>query len=218
MTPFTPLTPDQLLAALNWRYAVKAFDPSKKIPAATWAALEQAMVLAPSSFGLQPWKFVVVSDPAVRAKLRPLSWNQSQVTDASHFVVFATQVGMTEAQINRYADEIARQRGPSQDVENYRGMMLGFLKGLPPGTDTTAWNTKQVYLALGHFMVAAAALGVDTCPMEGITHAKYDEILNLPAQGYRTCVACAVGYRSDADWLAKLKKVRYSAEQVILRV
>ena len=96
----TRLAPDQLLAALRWRYATKKFDPASKIPADVWDALEQSLVLTPSSFGLQPWKFLVVSDPAVRARLQPESWNQPQVTEASHFVVLAARTDLTKADID----------------------------------------------------------------------------------------------------------------------
>ena len=114
------LTPAQLLASLEWRYATKAFD-TRKLPDATWAALEESLRLAPSSYGLQPWKFIVVNDPARRAKLRPVSWNQSQVTDASHLVVFARRTEVTEADVNEFFDQMVSERGAdAAKLEPYR--------------------------------------------------------------------------------------------------
>jgi len=212
------LTPAQLLASLEWRYATKAFD-TRKLPDATWAALEESLRLTPSSFGLQPWKFIVVNDPAVRAKLRPVSWNQSQVTDASHLVVFARRTEMTEADVNEFFNQIVSDRKIDASViEPYRQMMLG---GVVKGKDAAAqkdWAARQLYIALGQLMGAAAALAVDTCALEGIDPAAYTEILGLKGTGYEVVVACAVGHRSTEDKYASLKKVRYPAARVISRV
>lgn len=212
------LTPAQLLASLEWRYATKAFD-TRKLPDATWAALEESLRLTPSSFGLQPWKFIVVNDPAVRAKLRPVSWNQSQVTDASHLVVFARRTEMTEADVNEFFNQIVSDRKIDASViEPYRQMMIG---GVVQGKDAAAqkdWAARQLYIALGQLMGAAAALAVDTCALEGIDPAAYTEILGLKGTGYEAVVACAVGYRSAEDKYASLKKVRYPAARVISRV
>lgn len=212
------LTPAQLLASLEWRYATKAFD-TRKLPDATWAALEESLRLTPSSFGLQPWKFIVVNDPAVRAKLRPVSWNQSQVTDASHLVVFARRTEMTEADVNEFFNQIVLDRKiDAAVIEPYRQMMLG---GVVKGKDAAAqkdWAARQVYIALGQLMGAAAAMAIDTCALEGIDPAAYDEILGLKGTGYEVVVACAVGYRSSEDKYAGLKKIRFPAARVISRV
>jgi nitroreductase len=212
------LTPAQLLASLEWRYATKAFD-TRKLPDATWAALEESLRLTPSSFGLQPWKFIVVNDPAVRAKLRPVSWNQSQVTDASHLVVFARRTEMTEADVNEFFSQIVADRKiDAAVIEPYRQMMLG---GVVKGKDAAAqkdWAARQLYIALGQLMGAAAAMAIDTCALEGIDPAAYDEILGLKGTGYEVVVACAVGYRSSEDKYAGMKKVRFPAARVISRV
>jgi len=213
-----PLTPAQLLASLEWRYATKAFD-TRKLPDATWAALEESLRLTPSSFGLQPWKFIVVNDPAVRAKLRPVSWNQSQVTDASHLVVFARRTEVTEADVDEFFRQmVAERKADAAALEPYRQLMIG---GVVKGKDAAAqkeWAARQLYIALGQLMGAAAALGVDTCALEGIDPAAYTEILGLKGTGYDAVVACAVGYRSAADKYASLKKIRYPAGRVIARV
>jgi nitroreductase len=210
-----------ILDSLQWRYAVKAFDAGKKIPDATWSALEDALVLSPSSFGLQPWKFVVVKDAAVRAKLRPLSWNQSQITDASHLVVLCAKTTMTPADVDRYVDRIHSVRGGDKAaLAGYRDMMLGSVNnpsGLPGGNVLT-YTRSQTYIALGVFLSACAMLGVDACPMEGFDPKGYDEVLGVSKSGFMPVVVAAAGYRSSSDWLAGLKKVRYEKSDVISHV
>jgi nitroreductase len=205
-----------VLSALQWRYATKAFDPSRRVPDAVFAELEHSLVQSPSSFGLQPWKFVVVTDAGLKAKLRKLSWDQPQVTDCSHFVVLARKRDVTAADIERFISTTASTRGiPASALDGYKGMMSGFL--LQPGFDTSGWTARQVYVALGFLMSAAAMLRVDTCPMEGIDPRGFDEVLGLPEQGYLTTVACAVGYRAADDKYAKAPKVRYPASELVLR-
>lgn len=213
------LSADALVRQQSWRYAAKKFDPARKIPAADWQALERCLVLTPSSFGLQPWRFVVITDPATKSKLVPFSWNQTQSADCSHFVVFAARTEMTEADIDKLIRCTAETRGaPVEALAGYRKMMLGTLVPPRPGFDIRHWAALQAYIALGNFMTSAAVIGVDTCPMEGIDRAKYDELLGLPAEGYHTVVACAAGYRAADDKYASLAKVRYAAEDVIRHV
>ena len=212
------LTPAHLLASLEWRYATKAFD-TRKLPDATWAALEESLRLAPSSYGLQPWKFIVVNDPALRAKLRLVSWNQSQVTDASHLVVFARRTEITEQDVNEFFHQmVAERQADPAALEPYRQMMIG---GVVKGKDAAAqkdWAARQLYIALGQLMGAAAAMAIDTCALEGIDPAAYTEILGLKGTGYEVVVACAVGYRSSEDKYAGMKKIRFPAARVISRV
>lgn len=214
----TRLAPDQLLAALNWRYATKQFDPSRKIPADVWDALEESLVLTPSSFGLQPWKFIVVRDPAVRARLLPESWNQPQVTEASHFVVLASRTDLTKADIDSWIHRLAEvQNKDADDLAPLRGMIAGFAETMSCEA-RHAWNTRQVYIALGQLMASAAVLGIDACPMEGISATAYDRILGLEGSGYATAVACALGYRSADDKYASMRKARYERPTVIRHI
>ncbi|HWZ95493.1 MAG TPA: NAD(P)H-dependent oxidoreductase [Opitutaceae bacterium] len=211
-----PITSDTLLEALNWRYATKKFDPSKKIPADTWAALEQALVLAPSSFGLQPWKFIVVQDPATRQKLSAASYGQTQPVECSHYVVFTVRKNLGADHVGRYIDRIVEVRGGTKDaLKGYRDIMLGSLEKARAGGYLDMWQTHQVYIALGQFMASAALLGVDVCPMEGIEPPKYDEILGLAAQGCTALCAGAAGYRAADDKYATTKKVRFKPVDVI---
>lgn len=213
------LTPEALVARMRWRYAVKKFDPSRRIDAASWAALESSLVLAPSSFGLQPWKFVVVEDQALRGELLLASWNQRQIAEASHVVVFAAVKDVGAAHVDAHLRRAAEVRGLA--VESLAGMrrtILRFIERPAPEFDVNAWAALQIYIALGTFMTAAAAMGIDTCPMEGIVPAKYDALLGLPARGLATTVVCCAGYRAADDGLAALPKVRFPAEDVILRI
>ena len=210
---------ETVVLRLEWRYATKKFDAAKKIPADVWDALERALVLTPSSFGLQPWRFVVVADPAVREKLVAASWNQRQVVEASHVVVFAIQKDLGPAHVDAYVRRIAQVRGVApESLEGYRKMMLGFLARGKPEFDVDAWASLQVYIALGNFMTAAALLGIDTCPMEGIVPAQYDAVLRLAEKGLATTVVCCAGYRAADDRAAAAKKVRFERDDVVLRV
>lgn len=209
------ISPEQLIESLQWRYATKEFDTDKKIPAETWACIEQSMVLTPSSFGLQPWKFVIVTDQDTKVDLLEHSWHQRQTTDCSHMVVLCARDGMGQEDIEAWLDQLVETRGVTREsLEGYAGMMNGFF-GSMDYNNTLAWAKNQVYIALGQLMSTAAVLGVDACPMEGIVPAEYDRILGLEDSGFATTVACAMGYRSDDDKYAELPKVRYSSNKVI---
>lgn len=206
----------QLLDALQWRYATKVFDPAKKIPADVWAALEKALVLTPTSYCLQPYQFLVVQDPAKRAALLSHSWGQKQVVDCSHFVVFTARTEMKEADVNKLIERISAVRNvPAEALNSYRSKMLGDVVTGARGKIAHEWATRQSYIALGNLMTAAAVLGVDACPMEGLVPAEYDKILNLAGSGYATVVACALGYRAAGDKYASLAKVRYVTQDLV---
>lgn len=209
----------QLLDALEWRYATKVFDAAKKIPAEVWAALEKSLVLTPTSYGLQPYKFLVVKNPAIRAELLPHSWKQRQVVDASHFVVFTARTKMTECDVDKLISRISLVRSiPAEFLDSYRGMMLSDVVNGPRGKAAHEWATRQAYIALGNLMTCAAVLGVDACPMEGIVPAEYDKLLHLEDTGYATVVACALGYRSESDKYASLAKVRYETKELVQEI
>lgn len=212
----TYLEKDQLLAVLNQRYATKKFDASKKIPADVWATLEQSLVLAPSSFGLQPWKFLVVETPELRAKLVGASWGQTQIAEASHLVVFVVRKGLDAAWVDRNLARAAELRGvPVASLDGYKNVINQSLDGARASGRLDNWQSHQLYIALGQFMTAASLLGVDTCPMEGLDPAKYDEILGLTGTGWATVCACPAGYRAADDKYATLPKVRFPLSEVI---
>jgi len=211
-----PISASQVVDALQWRYATKTFDPSKKIPDETWAALEDSLVLTPSSFGLQPWKFLVVTDEDKKSALLPHSWNQPQVTQCSHLLVFTVPTKINEETIDYFLQTIAdKHEVEVSSLEDYRNMMVGFVIKSLDANQQKEWAVKQTYIALGQFMLAAAMVGVDACPMEGFKASKYDEVLELPSEGLTTAVVCPVGYRRDSDKYAHLPKVRYDKSDMI---
>lgn len=214
-----PVSNETLLQQLQWRYAVKKFDSARKISAEDWHTLEQALVLTPSSFGLQPWRFVVITDQATKDMLVPISWGQRQVAEASHVVVFAVRQPLTESDVDRHVARTAEVRGVSvESLAGFKKMLMKSLVPPPAEFDIHHWAGLQAYIALGNFMTSAAMLGIDTCPMEGIVSEKYDELLGLPSDGYSTVVVCVAGYRAADDKYAALPKVRFLVEDVVRRI
>lgn len=211
-----PMNPSDILSSLNWRYACKVFDPAKKIPAETWAALEESLVLTPSSFGMQPWKFIVIQDTELRERLVPHAWNQRQVADCSHLVVMTTFREMPEEHIDANIRRMMEVRGGTPEaLMGFRNMVAGFRQSGQEKGWLRDWAKQQSYIALGQFMLAAALLEIDTCPMEGFVPAKFDEILGLAGGDYTTAVLCPAGYRSADDKYAVLPKVRFASGDVI---
>ncbi len=210
------ITPQHLLQQLQWRYAVKKFDPTRTIPDETWQALEQSLILAPSSYGLQPWKFLVITSPEVKSKLPAISWNQQQPQDCSHMVVLAVRQNMDADYIDRYMETVTQVRGLEPGaMDGYRKVLVSTVDKMETHVD---WNARQVYIALGQLMVAAAMLGIDTCPMEGISPPAYDDLLGLSGSDYTTLVGCAVGYRHPDDPQSQASKVRFSAGELVQRL
>lgn len=208
------MTTPNILKDLNWRYATKDFDPAKKISDTDFETLQEALRLSPSSFGLQPWFFLNVSNQETRQKLLPHSWNQTQVVTASHLIVLCRPLEMTEKHVDSFLQTTAQTRDiPRSSLEGYEAMLKNFLK------DRTAeqlqiWMEKQIYIALGTLLTTCANLNIDACPMEGFDPTAYNDILNLTSQNKHTVVVCPVGYRSEQDKYAALKKVRFEKERV----
>ena len=210
------LDPQQALKQLHWRYATKKFDPSKKISPANWQVLEQSLVLSPSSFGIQPWKFFVISNPEIRQQLLAHSWGQTPVVNASHLVVFAIKNDINDQDVDRHLQRMAEvQQIPVENLAGFGKVVKGFISKPPYPLDLKEWAGKQAYIALGFFMTCAAMLEIDTLPMEGFIPAKYDEVLELNSQGYSSVVVCAAGYRADDDKYANQPKVRFPTEEII---
>ncbi len=203
---------------LNWRYATKEFDSSKKVSAENLETILDALVLSASSFGLQPWKFVVVQNPELKEKLLPYSWNQRQVVDASHVIVFARPVEFNQNDVDRYIKSTAEIRNQTEEsLKGYSDMMKGFLAKMPK-EDLNHWMKNQIFLALGNLLTVVATLKIDACPMEGFSPADYDKVLELDKHGLASVVVCPIGYRSESDKYASLKKVRYSKDQLVLEL
>ena len=213
---YTTLSPEQVLKQLHWRYATKKFDPDKKIPETTWKTLEQSLVLAPSSFGLQPWHFLVVRNPEIRQKLLEPAWGQQPVVEASHLVVFANKLEVNEADVEHHVQRMAEvQQVSPEKLSGFANMVKGYLEEPPFPLDTDKWAAKQTYLALGFFLTCAAMMGIDTLPMEGFLPTQFDEILGLKDKGYSSVVICAAGYRARDDAHAAKPKVRFPRDRVV---
>jgi nitroreductase len=206
----------KLIENLNWRYATKKFDHTKKISATDWKAIEEALVLTPSSYGLQPWKFIVVQNQEIKDKLTAASWNQKQVSECSHMLVLAALNKMSTSYVEHFIARTAEVRG--MNVADLGGFQSMLVKNIVEGNqvkNVTEWATKQCYIALGNAMTVASVLGIDACPMEGIDPQKYDEILNLKGSDYQTVVALPLGYRDSSDKYATSKKVRFSSQEIV---
>lgn len=204
--------------ALNWRYATKKFDPSKKISDAIWQQIERGLLLTPSSYGLQPWKFVVITDPNIKKQLPAASYNQPQPETCSHLVVFCRLSKLDEQHVNDYVARISEVRGvPLDSLNSFKKVLMDFV-GSTPQDRLEDWMARQCYIALGNLMSIASQFKVDNCPMEGLDREEYDRILDLPAKGCRSVVMCALGYRAEDDKYAKLAKVRFDSSRVIVRI
>ena len=207
---------DALLQQLRWRYATKQFDATRKISTEDWCALEEALVLTPSSFGLQPWKFFVITDQATKEALVPHSCGQRQVADCSHLVVFAHRKEITAEYLEVFLRRMAEVWGvTAESLAAYRGLMEGKIFHSPLRDQIEEWNRRQTYIAMGNFMTCAALRGIDTCPMEGFESAKYDEILGLAERGLSAALVCPAGYRAAADKYATLPKVRFETRDLV---
>lgn len=205
-----------LLQTLQWRYATKKFNPAKRVPQEKIDRILEAIRLTATSSGLQPYEVIVVSNPQLRAEIQPHAWNQAQITEASHLLVFAAWDNYTAERINMMFDLVNDERGfRNEGWENYRQQVLASYVPRDPEVNYQH-AARQAYIGLGTALIAAAAEGVDSTPMEGFDPAKVDEILKLKERGLRSVLILPLGYRADeGDWLVNLKKVRRSREQFI---
>ena len=205
-----------LLETLQWRYATKKMDPAKTVPQDKVERILEAVRLTASSSGLHPYEVFVVTNPALREQIKPHAWNQSQVTEASHLLVFAAWDNYTVERINQRFDLVNEVRGfKNEGWEAYRQQILATY---PQRDAETNYQhaARQAYIGVGTALIAAAQEKVDSTPMEGFDPAKVDEILNLREKGLRSVVMLPLGYRADAgDWLVDLKKVRPARAQFI---
>jgi nitroreductase len=210
---------EELIEQLNWRYAVKKFDATKKISDADWETLEDSLILSPSSYGLQPWKFYVVTDENVKKQLLPPGYNQPQITDSSHLVVIAAKKDLNENDVNEYIDAVIKVRETKrEELEGFRQMMLGTVKKDEKDNSINDWSARQCYIALGFLLESAAVLEIDACPMEGFVPTEFDKILGIDKDGYFSVVLTTLGYRSEEDQMANLPKVRYEKSKLIKHI
>src|ERR1700712_815390 len=197
-----------LIDKLNWRYATKKFDQTKKLSSAQLDELLHAVHLSPSSAGLQSYKILVVEDAATRQKLREAANGQAQLTDASQLIIFASETNVDADYVKHFIDHVAETRQIGRDnLEGFEQMLNGHVGNLTAEQKLT-WSNKQAYIALGVLLTAAAEMGIDACPMEGFNPAKFDEILGLKEKGLTSAVIVAIGFRAEDDGYSKLLKVR----------
>jgi len=200
----------------NWRYATKKFDPSKKIAAKDIVMLKEAIRLSSSSYGLQPYKIIIVENPELRAQLKPAAWGQSQIVDASHIIVFANELNYGESGIDDYFKNVSQTREVSvESMQGYMDFMKASITALSDN-DRNIWSAKQTYLALGNLMNAAAELRIDVTPMEGFIPEQVNEILGLNELGLNATLIATLGYRHEEDATQYFKKVRKSNEELFI--
>jgi nitroreductase len=213
------ISPEQLLGQLHWRYPTKQFDSARRIEPQLWSALENALVLSPSTGGFQPWTFVVVDDLAKREKRVPASFGQSQVKDASHLVAFAAKQNFSEVEIDAHIQRTADLCGVTvESLAPFRDMLVdGIVKAMDQ-TALRAWAGRQIAIALGNLLTNAAMLGIDARPMDGFVPGQDDSILGLEKKGLRAFVICTLGYRSVSDAYAALPKVRFPKADVLVHI
>lgn len=194
---------------LEWRYATKKFDPTRTVPAEKIERIIEAIRLAPTSSGLQPFELFVVTNEQIRERIREVSWNQAQVTDCSHLLVFAAWDDITPERVNMMFDLTNEVRGfTNEGWEAYRQQLLGIV-GARGSEGNYQAAARQAYIGLGLALVAAAFEEVDATPMEGFDPEAVDAILDLKSKNLRSVLLLPLGYRADAgDWLVDLKKVR----------
>ena len=201
---------------LNWRYATKKFDATKKLSKAKLEIITQAFNLTATSFGLQTIKLVVVENEAIRKPLVEASYFQKQVVEASHLLIICIQNNIETLDVNQYYNNIKGIRNTAEDVlKPHRESLIKMMEGKSI-QERQQWSTNQAYIALGNLMTVCAMEGVDACPMEGFVPAKYDEILKLGEKGLKSVLLLPVGYRADDDMFSSLKKVRKPIEEAII--
>ena len=199
---------NKIIEDLNWRYATKKFDSTQKINQQDLETILEALRLVPTSYGLQPLKYLIIENRELRTALKEASWNQSQVTDASHLLVICCHIDTTNEDIdNNILLTSETRKIEHKKLTGYGDFVKRTISQLTLA-EKTQWNEKQAYIALGVLMHTLAALRIDSTPMEGFDNEKYDTILNLTQQGLKSVLVCPIGYRSEEDNTQHLKKVR----------
>ena len=207
----------EYLKKLQWRYATKRFDKSRKLNTNQVEILLQAANLAPTSYGLQPFSIAMVETDQIKEKLSPAAHNQPQVTEASHLFIFAVRNQLSGKDIDEYIDRIVKTRGiPHEAVTDFGNIMKGTINSLTP-EQKFGWAARQAYISIGMLLSAAALQNIDACPMEGFINEQFDELLNLKEKGLSSVAMVAAGYRSPEDEHQHYKKVRKPLEEFVLK-
>ncbi len=206
----------EIIESLRWRYATKKFDQTRSLPQEKIDILTEAFNLTATSYGLQPLKLVVLNNKVVQQQLTEHSWNQQQVADASHVLIFCIENTVDEEYITKHFDNVKAIRNTAEEVlKPFREQLVDSFKNKPTD-EVSTWATKQAYLAMGNLLTVCAAEKIDACPMEGFIPEKYDEILGLTDLGLRSVLVLPVGYRANDDMFASFKKVRRSIDETVI--
>lgn len=205
-----------IIESLNWRYATKAYDASKKLTQEQINNLLEVINLSPSSYGLQPYKVIHVKNPEIREKLKAASWGQPQITDASELLVFTVPTNLNDSHVDKFINHVAEVRGTqAEQLKGYADMIKGSINS-HDDAGKVSWAAKQAYIALGFLLEAAAIEKIDATPMEGFDSAQYNEILGLGAENLTSVVVATLGYRSETDEYINLKKVRKDIKDLVI--
>jgi nitroreductase len=203
---------------LQWRYAVKKFDQNKSLTEAQISILKEVFNLTATSYGLQPVKLVVVKNKEIQQRLVAHSWNQQQVVDASHLLVLCVQNELTSEDIESYFNLVKSTRNTSDEIIDPFKSFLKDTMNSKSKEEIYSWAKNQAYIALGNLMTVAANERIDSCPMEGFTPEKYDEILNLKSYNLTSVLVLPVGFRAEDDYMKDLKKVRRKTSEVVIEI
>lgn len=203
---------------MRWRYATKKFDPNKIVDEDTVDQILDATNLSATSFGLQPFKFVVIKNQPLQDQLVASSYGQRQVADASHVIVIAARTDVDADYISQFIDLVESERGlPSGTMEDYKSIMTGTLTGMSADA-MREWTAKQAYLALGTILAACAMLKIDACPMEGFVSTEYNATLGLAEHNLDAVVVVPIGFRAEDDINQNEKKVRRPLTEMVIRM
>ncbi|MDG1332035.1 MAG: NAD(P)H-dependent oxidoreductase [Crocinitomicaceae bacterium] len=205
---------NQIIKDLNWRYATKKFDPTKKVSSEDLATIKESLRLTATSFGLQSMKFLIIENPEVREQLKPASWGQTQVTDASHLIVLCSYIDVNNDHVDEYMQDVASARSlPLEATTGFGDYIKGAIANFS-AEEKAIWSSKQAYIALGQALHTCANLRIDSTPMEGFDPAAYDEILGLSAKNLKATLLLPIGYRHEEDQNQHYAKVRKSNEAI----
>ncbi|MGC6284045.1 MAG: NAD(P)H-dependent oxidoreductase [Polaribacter sp.] len=208
----------QVLDSLRWRYAVKKFDDGKIVPEEKIDTIKEAFNLTASSYGLQPFKLVVIKNKEIQNQLVEHSWNQKQVAQASHVLVITVQKSYSTEEVSSYFNRVKNIRNTPDEIINPFQEFLTNTVASKSQEELLSWNKNQAYLAMGNLLTVCALEEIDSCPMEGFIPEKYDEVLGLEGQNLTSVLVLPIGYRAEDDYMKSQKKVRKNLEEVIFQI
>lgn len=206
----------KIIESLEWRYATKKFNATKKLSAEKLEILKEAFNLTATSYGLQPVKMVVISDSDTKQKLVPITMNQAQVVDCSHVLVLCTETKVGSAYIKEYFDSVENIRKTPREILHSFETFLTSEFAQKDSLEIETWTAKQAYIAMGNLLTVCALEKIDACPIEGFKPESYDEFLGLKELDLKSVLVLAVGYRAEDDMFSTMKKVRRGVEKVVI--